>query len=87
VKTLTTTRGSDRVLIECVGLRLRAAFESYKGTIAFDEQFRLHLENNLLEQKREYPHNHEVSVIYQIIDGIPIMRIFVGGIETHTLGN
>ncbi|MCY1288101.1 hypothetical protein D9M68_19700 [compost metagenome] len=87
MRTLTTTRGEDRVLIECVGMRLRAAFASYPGEITFCEPFRQHLEDRLLEQKVEHPHDHDVKVEYIADRDRPIIRIIIGGLETHTLGD
>lgn len=83
---LTTTRPRDRVLIECIGLRLRGAFASY-GDVTFDEPFRAHLEAALLEQKKEHPHDFDVMVELKETDALPSIVITVGGLELYTLEN
>lgn len=85
--TLTATRPKDRVLIECIQIRLQGALNSWHGDLVFNEQFRFHLEKALLDQKIEYPHDHEVQVKLINKEGRPAISIVVGDLELYELEN
>lgn len=83
--TLTATSPKDRVLLECIHLRLQGALNAWKGDLVFNEQFRLHLETALLDQKKDYPHDHDVQVTLDEKDNRPTISIVVGGLELYLL--
>lgn len=83
---LTTTGSKDRVLIECIGLRLRGACNEYTGDLVFDERLRQHLQHALDAQKIEYPHNFDVEVRLTNEADRPRIEIHVGGLNLYNLG-
>lgn len=83
---LTAHLPEDKVLIECIGLRLRGACNSWTGDLVFNEPLRYHLEKALIEQKIEYPHNFDVEVKLVNMENVPRIEIHVGGLNVYNLG-
>ena len=78
---LTTTDPKDRVLIECIGLRLRGACNEYNGDLMLDERLRHYFQRVLDEHKTEYPHKYDVVVKLVETQNRPRIEINVGGLN------